>query len=720
MRVFIAEKPALAKVIAEALGAGVRKDGYIQCGSDAVTWCVGHILELSPPEAHNPAYAKWNAADLPLKLRPAQYQPKENTAAQFKVVQQLVGQATEIVHAGDPDDEGQLLVDEVLTYCHSTCPVKRVLINDLNTAAAKKALANLRDNREFLGLSQKALARSIGDQLYGFNMTRAYTLAARKKGIEGVLSIGRVQTPILGLIVNRFNAFQNHSAAFFYSLSANIDVTGHRIVPRYQVPEGAPVDDKGRLIDESVANDVATACKGQPATVTASQTEEKSTPAPLPFSLLDLQAHMSKKFGLSAQQTLDLTQSLRENHKAITYNRSDCNYLTSEQFGDAAATLAAITIALPALAESLSEANPAQKGRAFDDKKVSAHTAIIPTTTAPNPTNMTADERQVYQAIATQYLAQFLPEKRYLAASATFAVNGHAFVAKATQTTQDGWTTLLSGAEDSEGESLEEAETTPFAALSALRNNDEGVCESVTVSKEKTKPLPLYTEATLLKDLQRVAKYVKDPKIRQLLKDRDAGKTGEHGGIGTPATRASMLETLQKRGFYTVEKKKLIPTELGLSFIASLPEIATAPDMTALWHEQQQMIEQGSFTVDEFLDALEDFIASQVNNVDLSGMSDGVPQTQSSQRPRLTAVCPKCNGAVVISAKVYACSGCDLKVWGEVASKKLTLPQVETLFSKGKTAVLKGFKSKAGKPFDAKLVLDTATGKVSFEFENKK
>ncbi|AJJ53071.1 DNA topoisomerase 3 (plasmid) [Yersinia pseudotuberculosis IP 32953] len=720
MRVFIAEKPALAKVIADALGAGVRKDGYIQCGSDVVTWCVGHILELSPPEAHNPAYAKWNAADLPLKLRPAKYQPKTTTAAQFKVVQQLVGQATEIVHAGDPDDEGQLLVDEVLTYCDNTSPVKRVLINDLNTAAAKKALANLRDNREFLGLSQKALARSIGDQLYGFNMTRAYTLAAQQKGVQGVLSVGRVQTPILGLIVNRFNTFQNHSAAFFYNLSANIDVIGHRIVPRYQVPEGAPVDDKGRLIDETVANDVATACKGQPATVTASQTEEKSTPAPLPFSLLDLQAHMSKKHGLSAQQTQDVTQSLRENHKAITYNRSDCNYLTSEQFGDACATLAAIASALPVLAVSLSEANPAQKGRAFDDKKVSAHTAIIPTTTAPNPASMTVNERQVYHAIAAQYLAQFLPEKRYLAASATFAVNGHIFIAKATQTTQDGWTTLLSGTEDNEGESNDEFETSPFAALSALSNSDEGVCESVTVSKEKTKPLPLYTEATLLKDLQRVAKYVKDPKIRQLLKDRDAGKTGEHGGIGTPATRASMLETLQKRGFYTVEKKKLIPTELGLSFIASLPEIATAPDMTALWHEQQQMIEQGSFTVDEFLDALEDFIAGQMNNVDLSGMADGVPQTQSSQRPRLTAVCPKCNGAVVISAKVYACSGCELKVWGEVASKKLTLPQVETLFSKGKTAVLKGFKSKAGKPFDAKLVLDTATGKVSFEFENKK
>ena len=645
---YIAEKPALAKVIADAIGGAVRKDGFIQCGNNMVTWCVGHILELSPPEAHNPAYAKWNAADLPLKLRPVQYQPKENTAAQFKVVQQLIGQATEIVHAGDPDDEGQLLVDEVLTYCNNTKPVKRVLINDLNTAAAKKALANLRDNREFLGLSQKALARSIGDQLYGFNMTRAYTIAAQQKGLQGVLSIGRVQTPILGLIVNRFNAFNNHSAAFFYSLSANLDVTGHRITPRYQVPENVPVDDKGRLIDESVANDVAATCKGQPATVTASQTEEKITPAPLPFSLLDLQAHMSKKYGLSAQKTLDVTQSLRENHKAITYNRSDCNYLTSEQFGDANATLAAIATALPVLAANLSEANPAQKGRAFDDNKVSAHTAIIPTTTAPNAENMTADERRVYEAIAAQYLAQFLPEKRYLAASATFSVNGHVFTAKATKTTHDGWTALLSGAEDNEADTEDRAETTPFAALSALSTTDSGVCESVTVSKEKTKPLPLYTEATLLKDLQRVAKYVKDPKIRQLLKDRDAGKTGEHGGIGTPATRASMLETLQKRGFYTVEKKKLLPTELGLSFIASLPEIATAPDMTALWHEQQQMIEQGNLSVDAFLDTLEEFITAQVNNVNLGELQKAFecPVCQKSMR--------KLKG---VNGEFWACSG---------------------------------------------------------------
>ena len=533
-----------------------------------------------------------------------------------------------------------------------------------------------------------------------------------------MLSVGRVQTPILGLIVNRFNAYQNHSATFFYNLNAQIDVIGHRISPRYQVPNSAPVDDKGRLIDETFANDVAEYCKGQPATVTACNTEEKHTLAPLPFSLLNLQAHMSKKFGLSAQKTLDVTQSLRENHKAITYNRSDCNYLTNEQFGDAAATLEAIATALPDMASTYASADRTKKSRAFDDNKVNAHTAIIPTTTAPCPASLTADERQVYQAIAAQYLAQFLPEKRYLATSVKFAVNGHSFIAKATKTTQDGWTALLSGAEDNESDA--KAETTPFAVLAALSDHDEGLCQSVTVSKEKTKPLPLYTEATLLKDLQRVTKYVKDPKIRQLLKDRDAGKAGEHGGIGTPATRANMLETLQWRGFYSVEKKKLIPTELGLSFIASLPEIATAPDMTALWHEQQQMIEQGSLTVDEFLDTLEDFIAGQVSNVNLDGMANGTQKAQNNQRPRLTAACPKCQSSIAVSTKIYACTGCDLKVWGEIASKKLTLLQVETLFNKGKTCLLKGFKSKAGKSFDAKLVLDANTGKVSFEFENKK
>lgn len=354
MRLFIAEKKGLGEVIALALGNGVNRGGYIECGTDVVTWGSGHLLELVKPESHNPAYEKWNEADLPLKLRPHRYQPIERTAGQFKTVAALIEKASEIVHAGDPDAEGQLLIDEILTYTGTKKPVKRVLINDLNTEKARQALTQLRDNSEFYGLSQSALARSVGDQLFGFNMTRGYTLAARKKGGKDVLSVGRVQTPILGLIVHRYEAFKNHAAAFYYAVSAGFMINGFdltrcdggEIPARFSVPDDAPTDDKKRIIDKHYADNIASTTQHQPATVTQAQTEPKASPAPLPFSLLDLQVHMSREHGLPAEKTLAVTQSLRDNFKAITYNRSDCRYLNNEQFNDAPQTIAAVSAAL--------------------------------------------------------------------------------------------------------------------------------------------------------------------------------------------------------------------------------------------------------------------------------------------------------------------------------------------------------------------------------------
>ena len=712
MRVFIAEKPALGQVIAEALGTVIRKDGYFECGSnDIVTWCVGHLLELASPEAHNPAYKAWNLADLPLKLRPAKYQPIARTQAQLKTVQQLIGRASEIVHAGDPDDEGQLLVDEVLEHFGNTAPVKRILINDLNANAARKALESLRDNRDFFGLYQKALARSIGDQLYGFNMTRACTLAGQAKGVKGVLSVGRVQTPILGLIVNRYLANKHHASAFYYTVAASLAFDGQRAQARLMVAEDAPVDDKRRIIEEGYANQVADACRLKPASVIEARVEEKQTPAPLPFALLDLQVYMSKAHGIDAEKTLALTQALREKYKAITYNRSDCSYLSSDQFAEAPQTLDLLSQALPDLAGMFSEVKPERKSRAFDDSKVSAHTAIIPTAVKINLEQLSADERAVYLAIVKRYVAQFLPEKRYLSAEARFDVSGHTFVARSTKVTQPGWTAQL--AEEREEDDDQDAQAaSPFDALASLKAGDSGLCDGITVAKEKTKPLPLYTEATLLKDLQRVAKYVKDPRIKQLLIDRDQGKKGENGGIGTPATRAAMLAKLQERGFYAVEKKKLIPTPLGLEFIAALPAIATTPDMTALWHEQQQMIEAGELTVDAFLDELERFIADQVKGVDLGNVQGTAKPAPAS----LNAQCPMCGTDLAVTSRIIGCRGCTWKFYPEVSGKMLTPGQIETLLTKGKTGVLKGFHSKkTGKSFDAALKLNHEA-KLEFVF----
>lgn len=725
MRLFIAEKKNLGEIIAQALGNGVNRGSYIECGDDVVTWGSGHLLESVPPETHNPSYVKWNTADLPLKLRPRQLQPIQRTEHQFNTVVRLLGKADEVVHAGDPDGEGQLLIDEILEYTGNKKPVKRVLINDLNADKARKALNDLRDNREFYGLSQSALARSIADELYGFNMTRGYTLAGREKGMSSVLSVGRVQTPILGLIVNRYEAFKNHVAGAFYTLRGQFSINGALIPARLIIPENAPVDDKKRIIDKDFADNLASITEGKTATVTQAKVEGKTTVAPLPFALLDLQVKMSREYGISGEKTLEITQSLRDNFKAITYNRSDCRYLSSEQFNDSQVTLAAIQNEFANVfpADILSQVNPLQKSRAFNDSKTTAHTGIIPTSTLSDAAKMSHDEHTVYKAIVIQYLLQFLPEKSYQAASVIFHVDGFDFTVGATQTTDAGWTAL----EKEDKPDIEEDDLTNdslFSALIALQENMHGTCDNMTVTAEKTKPLPLYTEATLLADLQRVAKYVKDPRIKALLISKDKGHEGENGGIGMPATRTSIIEKLKEKGFFVIEKKKIIPTELGISFIHALPAIATEPDMTALWHEQQQMIEKGELTCDDFLDELEIFISEQLKNIDVSavtGASNGKKQEQNSQFERLSVPCPSCGKALIVKPKAINCTGCAFTIWLTMAGKKLTKNQVEIIINKGKSGEIKGFTSKAGKPFSAFVTLvDKTTGKLGFDFPPRK
>ncbi|WP_271408129.1 type IA DNA topoisomerase [Pseudomonas sp. Q1-7] len=737
MRLFIAEKPQLGAVIAEALGGGTRKSGYIDCGRDAVTWCIGHLLELSPPEAHNPDYAKWNAEHLPLKIRPVKYQPIERTADQLAVVGELIARASEIVHAGDPDEEGQLLVDEVLDYFGNRSPVKRILISDLNTKAAQKALGELRDNREFHGLSERGRARSIADQLYGFNMTRAYSLAASAKGMKGVLSVGRVQTPILGLIVNRYLANKHHKDAYFHTLSATMDMGGDPIKTRLDLkalantpPAGVDptpaLDDKGRIHDQAFALDIVSACTGQAAQVVSASVVEKEKSAPLPFALLDLQGVASDELGLSSQATLDITQQLREKYKAITYNRSDCGYMSTEQFDQAQETIALLAKSFAALqhADWFADVDPSRKSRAVDDSKVTAHTAIIPTPTLVDLNQMSKNERNVYALIVRQYLIQFLPPKRFDSASVVFDVAGHRFNASATQLRDPGWSSLVkdattdteSDAGDEEDQGTEAASSGQFERLQAMAKGEVGTCQKVEAERKKTRPLPLYTEKTLLADLRRVARYIRDPALRALLVDRDDGKQQEHGGIGTPSTRAAMLETLRNRNFYTVESKKFVPTPLGISFIQLLPPIATSPDMTALWHEQQKKIEAGELSVDAFLDELDGFIVHQVANVELGDIQfqrEGVASV-------LALKCPQCCGDLVRTPKLVACKACEFRLFPVIAEKALTDGQIEQLLAKGKTGVIKGFKSKAGSAFEAMLRLDRATGKVTFEFPPKK
>ncbi|EFI6898611.1 DNA topoisomerase III [Escherichia coli] len=717
MKLFIAEKPAVANDIVKALGGNfTRHDGWFESDNAIVTNCFGHIIESQPPENYNPDYKAWKVETLPLRLYPVKYQPVESAAKQVKTILELIrrGDVTEIVHAGDPDEEGQLLVDEVLEYAGNTKPVKRVLINDNTLPAVKKALANLKDNRDFRGLYLKALARSVADAVYGFSMTRAYSIPAQARGYKGTLSVGRVQTPILGLIVNRTRANQNHKSSFYYTMTGVFQRGADVIRANWKPGEFAPLTDR-KLLDKAWANGTAASLTGKPATVEAAATDDKKTAAPLPFNLVRLQQYMNKKFKLTAQKTLDITQQLREKYKAITYNRSDCSYLSDEQFSEAPQVIDA----LKSVFDQPMNVDTTRKSKAFDSAKVTAHTAIIPTANVPDINALTPDERNVYLAIAQHYLVQFMPEKLYKEVSVAIQCGDESFYARARKTTDSGFEAFLGTETTNEDES--DNDDSAFEQLCKIRTGETLTTKEVVVNEKKTTPPPLFTEASLLAALVRVADFVTDPTIKKLLKDKDKDKKDEHGGIGTPATRAAILETLKKRNYITLEKGKLIPTDTGYALIDALPGIAVNPDMTALWSEKQTAIENGELTVEEFINELYDELTGMISDVDLGEMKIE-PAAPAGLSQRLDSPCPSCGKQIVIRPKGYFCTGCEFKIWKNFSGKALSDKQVETLVTKGITGELKGFvSSKTNKNFSAKVKLvDKTTGKLGFEFTHKK
>ncbi|HEN7189533.1 TPA: topoisomerase C-terminal repeat-containing protein, partial [Escherichia coli] len=670
-----------------------------------------------PPENYNPEYKEWKIETLPLRLYPVKYQPVESAAKQVKTIIELIRRAdvTEIIHAGDPDDEGQLLVDEVLEYAGNTKPVKRVLINDNTLPAVKKALANPKNNRDFRGLYLKALARSVADAIYGLSMTRAYTIPARAKGYKGTLSVGRVQTPILGLIVNRTRANKNHKSSFYYTMTGHFQRGVDVIRANWKPGEFAPLTDR-KLLDKAWANGTAASLAGKPATVEAAATDDKKTAAPLPFNLVRLQQYMNKKFKMTAQQTLDITQQLREKYKAITYNRSDCSYLSDEQFSEAPQVLDA----LKSVFDQPLDVDSTRKSKAFNSAKVTAHTAIIPTVNVPDVNALSSDERNVYLAIAQHYLVQFMPEKTYQEVSVAIQCGDESFYARARKTTDSGFEAFLGEENTGDEESEAENDDSAFDLLCKIRTGETVTTKEVVVNEKKTTPPPLFTEATLLAALVRVADFVTDPVIKKLLKDKDRDKKDEHGGIGTPATRASILETLKKRNYITLEKGKLIPTDTGYALIDALPDIAVNPDMTALWAEKQTLIENGEMTIEQFVDELYNDLIPMISNAN-SAEIKVAPSAPSGQSQRLPSPCPSCGKQIVIRPKGYFCTGCEFKIWKDFCGKSLTDKQIETLITKGVTSELKGFISqKTNKEFSAKVKLvDKATGKLGFEFTQK-
>lgn len=616
MRLIIAEKKEVARAIAEAMGAdsSIKGSGY-WAGNDCITWLSGHLLRLKTPEEFNPELKDWRLEHLPMQWEIG-HTVGDNTRAEewLKGVSELIKKADTLVNAGDPDPEGQRLVDEVIEYARAEHkPCQRVLINDNSKGAILKAFQHLEDNKKYHGLSMSALARAVGDQRYGFNLTRLYTLMARKKGLENTLSVGRVQTPILGLVVRRDRANSSHEKQAYFTIRVQVALGAIPIKAVYQPSETAPVDDKNRVIDEGFAKEVVEAVNQKNAIVEQATTQEKQRAAPLPYNLLALQAEAAGKFGYSPSQVLEITQSLRDRHRAITYNRSDCRYLNDERHEEAAELLQALADRF----DEAKKANSQLKSKAFNSKEVTAHHAIIPTLNVPAEKQLSTEENNIYQLIATLYIAQFYEPERYRVTTLLLLSEGHRFKASGRVNIASGWTVLY----ESEPDKNEEEESEESANYEAIKQGDTGRVDQANYSKDFTKPLPLYTMKSLLGDLARVAKYVTDPHIKALLLDKDADKKNESGGIGTPATRDMHIETLFKRGYITEKGKQVVSTSLGQQFFDALPAFATNPDLTALWHEKQKLIEKGELHYQELLKEIDAAVEEEVTRVKEVGLS---------------------------------------------------------------------------------------------------
>lgn len=647
MRLIVAEKPELGRAIAEALGGGRRAEGYIDCGDDIVTWCFGHLLALTDPEDHDPAAARWSLDQLPLRW-PIRHKPIDDKFDQIRLIEGFVRRAASVVHAGDPDEEGQLLVEQVLRHVGNTAPVERLLINDNNPDVVRRALGALRDNAEFQGLYRSALARSAADQRYGYNLTRAYTLQARRQGGDvGVLSVGRVQTPILGLVVRRDRAHEDHEVRHFFELAATFverqpgrtrgppEEMARRFVAIHQPNGDLPVDEKGRPSDRSSLARIAETIDGKSGKVIRAATEHRRTSPPLPYDLLNLQVDASRKFAIAPERTLAVTQTLRERHRLITYNRSDCRYLSDEQHPEAPDVLAAIAATAPVLAGAVAGADAERKSRAFDSRHVTAHHAIVPTTRQADLARLSLDEARIYQLVARAYVAQFHPPERFDATVVEVRVEGHRFKATGRRTTEEGWKALY---RNDRGNGALEREADSASDIRWVKPAARLDCSTPLVTDRETRPPPRYTMATLMADLARVAKYVTDPRIRALLVAKDREKQGEHGGIGTPATRSAIVAGLIRRGYIEERGKQVSSTTLGRAFHDTLPPIATAPDMTALWHEQQDQIRRGETTLEAFLHEVGAFIAKEVVAAREARLVIG---------PASGPVCPACTRGVM-------------------------------------------------------------------------
>jgi len=627
VQLYLCEKPSQARDIARVLGVRNKNDGCLQGNDTIVTWCFGHLLEMLAPDGYDPAYKRWQLDTLP--IIPAQWklEIRKEARKQYGIVQRLLKNATSVVIATDADREGETIAREVLQQCRWRGPVSRLWLSALDDASIRKALGNMLPGSKTEALYQAGLGRSRADWLVGMNLTRAYTLIGRQAGHDGVLSVGRVQTPALNLVVERDLVIENFKPSPYYEVHGTFQAEAGQFTAKW-LPPAELTDTEGRCTNHEAARILAQKIEGQSGKITKAETKREKEASPLPFDLSSLQQEASKRWGMGAQEVLDTAQALYETHKALTYPRTDCPYLPDSQRAEATQVLSALKQSDNVYVPLVDGADTGLCSRAWNDKKITAHHAIIPTTTATDVTKMSERERRLYDLVSRRYIAQFYPVYEYDNTVVEIVVCDSTCRATGNVPRVEGWRKVLGKIKMDAADDNAELPVVTEGVLAQVL--------SARLDTKQTKPPARYTEGTLIAAMKSIGKQINDPKLKKVLR--------ETSGIGTEATRAGIIETLLRRNFLEKSKKHLISTATGRTLIAMLPAQIKDPATTALWEQGLDDIAQGRGDLSVFISGQAQWIEEilrQVKQQSTSGTTRAVGFSGGDQAQHPCPLCEK-------------------------------------------------------------------------------
>lgn len=724
----IAEKPSVAREIAPLVGARGSKRGYIEGPNYVVSWAVGHLVGIAEPEEQNAAWAgRWAVEQLPMMPPKFALQVIESTADQFGVLKSLLDRddVAAVVNATDAGREGELIFRRIYLVAECKKPVQRLWANDMTEEGLKKSLANLLPDAEKRNLGLAAFARAEADWLVGMNYSRLFTV---KTG--GLVSIGRVQTPVLCLLADRRREVEHFVPQDFWTVEGTFVTEKREKEGKEGAEEGKeefkgvwhrpPERKESRVESGQEADSIADACVGKEGIVESVEGKAGTLQAPLPFDLTTLQREANVRFGYSAKDTLATAQSLYEGRKLITYPRTDSRHITKELFGEILKHFRAIHHLYPdetMLAVGRIKGTSGGKKATFacvNDKKVTDHHAIIPTARKGNVESLTPQERNIYDMVCRRTIASFCAAAKFSTSTMTVLVGMHPFLAKGKVFKDKGWLVV------------EPWRTTEDAPLPALKKGNHVHTKDIAPVKRQTKAPPHYTDASLLAAMETAGKLVENDALRLVMKDR---------GLGTPATRAQTIETLISRGYVAKQGKKLMTTDLGMRIAETvttlLPEVAS-PELTGQWEKRLKDIEQGQDTYPLFMRSIRESVWHGVHAIKGRDLRPLLRTIAEKHFKPADGNYPLCGSKVVSNARGYMCSarggnadknngastdksaGCPFMIWKNMSGAVITEEIARELLATGKTAEALDFTSKQGKAFRARLVLES--GRVNFDF----